>query len=172
MRIAPLSCLVCLAAGILAVATSARADDCTLATNAAIAQAKVPHADTHVTTLPGKPPVRIEMIFTADKAYSETNGSWTSFPFSAQTQIDIINAATKRAEQTAHACQKLPSEPINGEAASLFTTHTADGKVAEARIWISDKTGLPLKSEVRLGSGTIVTDEFRYGSIAAPPGAK
>ena len=33
--------------------------DGTLASTAAIAQAKVPHADTHVMTLPGKPDTRV-----------------------------------------------------------------------------------------------------------------
>ena len=69
--------------------------------------------------------------------------------------------------------QKLASEPINGEAVSLLAAHSeANGKASDSRIWISNKTGLPLKSEVHLSSGTVVTDDFRYGNIEAPPGVK
>ena len=51
-----ISLVVCLVGAVTGYASGARADDCSLATDAAIAQAKVPHADTHVTTALGKPP--------------------------------------------------------------------------------------------------------------------
>jgi hypothetical protein len=174
MRSGSFSCAVFLAGGALAAATSgARADDCALALAAAIAQAKVPHADTHVTTPPGKPPVSAQMIFLSDKAYVQINGAWRSVAYSAQEQIGTVTAAAKRAEQMTHSCQKLGSEPVKGEAATLLTTRTeGDGKVSEARVWVSDKSGLPLKSEIHLSNGTLVTDDFRYGNIEAPPGVK
>src|ERR1019366_1557813 len=120
-----------------------------------------------------KSPARVEMIFTDDKAYVQVNGAWRPMAYSVQEQIDTINAAAKRAEQTTHTCQKLAGEPINGEAASLLVIHSeVNGKASDEREWISDKTGLPLKSEVHLGSGMVLTDEFRYGAIEAPPGVK
>jgi hypothetical protein len=169
-RAVSFSLIVCLAGGILASIPDARADDCSATTDAAIAQAKVPHADTHVMTAPGKPAARAEMIFTADKAYTQMNGAWSSIAFSAQQQIDTINAAKKRGEQEKRTCQKSDGGAINGEATSLFTMNNqGNGGVSEARLWISDKTGLPLKSEVHLKNGTVVTDDFRYGDIKAPP---
>jgi hypothetical protein len=173
MRAISLSCVVCLAGGILAGATGAWADDCDLASAAAIAQWKTPHADTHVTTIPGNPPASVETIFTDDKAYVQVDGVWRSMAFPAQEQIDTINAAAKRAEQTTHTCQKLAGEPINGEAASLLVMHSeVNGKASDVREWISDKTGLPLKYEVHLSGGMVLTDEFRYGAIKAPLGVK
>jgi outer membrane lipoprotein-sorting protein len=171
IRSGSFSCAVVLAGGVLAAASpGARADDCALALAAAIAQAKVPHADTHVTT---PPPTSAQMIFLNDKAYMQINGAWRSMPYSAQEQTDTVTAAAKRAEQMTHSCQKLGSEPIKGEAATLLTTRTeGDGKVSEARVWVSDKSGLPLKSEIHLSNGTLVTDDFRYGNIEAPPGVK
>lgn len=54
--------------------------------------------------------------------------------------------------------------------------HTdASGKRSDARLWISEKTGLPLKSEIRIDGGNeiaIVTDDFRYDHIEAPAGVK
>jgi hypothetical protein len=173
MRVVSLCCVSCLAGGLLAGASAAWADDCGLALAAAIAQAKVPHADTHVTATPGKPPARVEMIFMNDKAYTQMNGAWSSVAYSAQQQIDTVAAASKRAEQTAHTCEKRGGEAINGEAASLLIMHSeATGKVSDARVWIADGTGLPLKSEIHLANGTVVTDDFRYGNIEAPPGVK
>jgi hypothetical protein len=168
-----LACVVCLAGGGVAGIPGARADDCGLASAAAIAQAKVPHAVTHVTAALGKPPTRVEMIFMNDKAYTQMNGAWNSIAYSAQQQIDAVDEASKRAEQTVHTCEKRGGEAINGEAASLLIVHSeATGKVSESRAWVSDKTGLPLKSEVHLSNGTVVTDDFRYGNIEAPPGVK
>jgi hypothetical protein len=165
--------VVSVAAVVLTVASVARADDCALATTAAFAQANVPHAVTHSMTAPGKPPARVEMIFTDGKAYTQISGAWNVIPYSAQQQIDVVSAASKRAEQTVHTCRKQSGELINGEAASLVIMHSeANGKASDARFWISDKTGLPLKSEVHLASGTVNTDDFRYDNIEAPHGAK
>lgn len=173
MRAISIYSAACLAAAVVVGSGTARADDCAAASNSAIAQAKVPHADTHTMTEPGKAPSRMEMIFTADKIYAQEGGSWQSMPYSVQQQIDTITAATAREVQTPHTCQKLASSPIGGEAASLLVMHVeTSGKVEDARVWISDKTGLPLKSEVHLANGTVFTDEFRYDNIQAPPGAK
>jgi len=172
-RAVSISCLAGLAGGLLGGGPAARADDCALAFAATIAQAKVPHAVTHVTAPAGKPPERVEMIFTGDKIYTQTNGAWHSMAFPAQSQIDMATASQKRAETQPHTCAKLGSEPINGEAASLLTMHAeVGGKVTDGRLWLSDRTGLPLKSEIHLSDGLVVTDEFRYGNIVAPPGAK
>jgi hypothetical protein len=156
--------------------TAARADDCDLATSAAIAQAKVPHAATHMTSIAGAAPTRAEMIFTADKAYLQKDGAWHSMSYSPQARIDRINAVKTGAEKPKQTCQKAGSETIKGEAATVLVIHTdASGKKSDARVWISDKTGLLLKSEVRLDGGNevaIVTDDFRYDNIEAPAGVK
>jgi hypothetical protein len=172
-RAVSLSGVVFLAGVVVAGIPVAWADDCTLASDAAIAQAKVPHAVTRVTSVPGKPAIQVEMIFLGDRAYTQTNGTWRSVPDSAQDQIETISAARKRAEQTPHTCQKVGGGPINGEATALIAMHSeTNGKASDARIWISDNTGLPLKSEIHLSSGTVITDDFRYTNIEAPPGAK
>ena len=164
---------VCLAAGILVGSGAAWADDCLVVIDAAIAQVKVPRADTHVTIEPGKAPDGVEMIFIGDRVYTQIGGTWQSMTYSAQQQIDAITASKARAAQSPHTCHKLAGAPINGEAVSVLVMHTeTNGKGADARVWISNTTGLPLKSEVHLGNGTVFTDDFRYGSIEAPTGVK
>lgn len=154
-------------------ALAAKADDCALATAAAIAQAKVPHASTHVTTVPGEASIRAEMIFTTDKAYLQTNGAWRSMAYSPEAHVNQINAAKKRAEQAKQTCEKAGSVMINDEATTILTMHTdAEGHKSDARLWISDKTGLLMRSEIRIDGGdsvAIVTDDFRYDDIKAPP---
>jgi hypothetical protein len=101
------------------------------------------------------------------------NGTWMSTPISAQDQIEAVNEASRRAAQGAHDCKKVASEPLNGEPASLLIMHTeVNGKRNEARIWVSSKSGLPLKSEPHLGNGTVVADDFRYDKVEAPAYAK
>lgn len=164
--------LACLAAGMLVFASAAHASDCVdVPKAAAIAQVKAPHSVVHVMTLPGKAPERADMIFAGDKAYMKVDGKWSAIPFSAKDQIDMINMAPAKAEG-AVTCQKTAGETINGEPTFLMTVHEAGPKVNDARFWISTRTGLPMREEVRLGSGLVVTDEFRYDNIQVPAGVK
>ena len=163
---------LCVALG----ASAASADPCDLATTAAIAQAKVPHASMHVTAVPGEAPSRAEMIFTDDKAYVQMNGAWRSMDYSPKTQIDRINAVRVSANRPKQTCEKVGNETIKGDPATVLMVHTDDdGRHSDARIWISDKSGLLLKSELRIDKGdeiVMVTDDFRYDNIVAPTGVK
>jgi hypothetical protein len=166
------ACLLGLSGG-LAFSQDARADDCASASLAAIAQAKVPHAIVHVVSVPGQAPVRTDIIIMPDKAYAQVNGAWRATGYSAQDQIDSINAANKRATESKQTCQKLASEVIAGESASVLQMRSeTNGKSSEGRFWMSDKTGLPLKSEIHISNGIVVADEYRYDNIAAPSGVK
>lgn len=173
MRVLLPSCLVGVAACILVATPLARADDCAMVKAASIAQIKVPHSDVHLTIPPGKAPQRIDMVFKDDKVYTRLNGAWSSMAFPAQDQIDALNAAAARAGPQTYTCRKVGSESVNGESASVLASHgDAHGKVTDSRTWLSDKTGLPLKSEVHLSNGTVISDEFRYTDVDVPPGAK
>jgi hypothetical protein len=167
-RLTQAVCLVCLA---LMLPPHAWADDCSVATDAALAQVKVPHAVTHVMTMPGHPEQRVEVIFVNEKTYTHMDGAWNVMPFSTKGMQDTIETSRKRAEQMPHTCQKVAGEPINGEATTLLLVHSdANGRPSDAKIWISTSSGLPLKSEIRLADGAVATDTFRYDNITAPPG--
>jgi outer membrane lipoprotein-sorting protein len=96
--------------------------------------------------------------------------------YSPQAQIDRINAVKSSAERANQTCEKPASDTVKGDAATVVVVHTdAGGKRSDARLWISDKSGLPLKSEIRVDGGNeiaIVTDDFRYDHIEAPAGVK
>jgi hypothetical protein len=172
MRTVSTPSLACLAACLLIAVASARAQDCAALVRAAsMAQVKVPHAVTHVMTMAGKPPMRFDMIFIADKSYTKVNGAWSVIPISVQDQIELINQSAKRPHPGALLAGRA-GESINGEPTSLVTIQEASGKIAEDRLWLSGKTGLPLKSEVRMHDGSSISDEFRYDNVQAPANVK
>ena len=161
-----------LAAGVLVAASAAHANDCIdVPRAAAIAQVKAPHSVVHVMTSPGKAPERADMVFAGDKAYMKVDGKWSAIPFSAKDQIDMINTAPSKGEG-AVTCQKTAGETIGGEPTFLLTVHESAPKVSDARIWIATRTGLPMREEVKLGGGLLVSDEFRYDNVQVPPGVK
>jgi hypothetical protein len=120
----------------------------------------------HVPAFPGKPPTRVERIFTGDSAYVPSNGAWRSMYYSSEPRIEIIKAAAIRANCCRMGCQKLAGQAIDDEAASL----QSNSNTAEARIWTSDFSGIPLKSKVHLGNGAGITHTFRRGDIQSPAG--
>jgi len=161
-----------LATGLLVAQSAAHADDCiSVPRAAAIAQAKVPHSVVHLMTSPGKPLQRADMIFAGDRAYTKIDGKWSAIPFSAKDQIDMINSAPEKG-QGAVTCQKTAGETVNGEPTFLMSVHEAGPKVSDARFWISTRTGLPMREEVRLAGGLVVSDEFGYDNIQVPAGVK
>ncbi len=160
-----------LTGGLLAAPLAARADDCTTVASAMIALAKVPYADTMAMTKPDKSVDRSASIITGTKMYVQVNGeAWQSMPYTAQDTIDQINKVVKEAKQT---CAKGGSESVGGVPASIFSAHVEHtGRASDNRIWISDKTGLPLKAETRLQDGTTVSQSYRYDNIQPPPGVE
>jgi hypothetical protein len=163
--------LVCVIGITLMLSGRVWADDCAAFSDAAIAQAKVPHATMHVATAPGESEQRTETIVTADKVYTQIDGAWHGTPLSAQDVLEAIKEARERGRNTPRTCQKVPGETINGEPTTLLNVHSeSNGQTADAKIWISNSSGLPLKSEMRFSSGSVIYDTFRYDNVTAPPG--
>ena len=159
-----------LAGGLLAAPLAAWADDCAPLVSAMIAQARTPFAGTMATAKPDKSVDRTASIVTGTKMYIQVNGAWQSMPYTAQDAIDRINKAAKAAKQT---CAKGGSEAVDGVATSIFNAHIATaGGVSDNRIWISDKTGLPVKSETQFQNGMTVTQSYRYDNIQPPVGVE
>jgi hypothetical protein len=158
------------AAALLIAAVPAAADDCAALNAAATAQATLPYASTTVTTTPGKPDRHSEMIVVDDMLYQkDEGGSWQALPYDSQKVIDAIGDAAAGT----HHCRKTGSEPVDGEPAAIIIDRPGDaGKTGEARYWISDSRGLPLKLELQGEGGKMIREHWRYDSIQAPSGAK
>ena len=158
------------AAALLAAAAPAASDDCATLNAAATAQATLPYASTSVTTTPGKTDRHSEMIVVDDMLYlQDEGGTWQAIPYDSQKVIDAIGDAAAGT----HHCRKTGNEPVDGEAASIIIDRPGDaGKIGEARYWISDSRGLPLKLELQGDGGRVIREHWRYDNIQAPTGSK
>lgn len=151
------------------VPMAARADDCATVMAAAIAQAKTPYAGSMTITHPGQPPRSNQIVNTATKTYVQVNGAWQSMPYDAQETVDHIMDVAKKSTQ---ACQKVGAETVNGEATTVYTEHSDNGKtVGDGRIWISNGNDLPVKLEMHFKSGETMVQESHYDNIQPPAGA-
>jgi len=162
--------VVWLAGGLLAVSSAARADDCAAVTAAAIAQAKIPHAGTMAITHPGKPADTSATVVTATTAYAQVSGVWQAMPYSVQKEIDRINRVSREASRR---CSTAGAEAVDGEEATIYTTHASIRDAAgDTRLWVSDRSGLPLKTETRFQDGMTLVATYRYDNVEAPAGVK
>lgn len=163
-------CSLSLALALAVPPCAARANDCDTIASAMIAQTKVPYATTIETTKPDKSVDHTAAIATGDRMYLQMGGAWQSMPYRPQDIVDQIAKARREAKET---CGKVGSDKVDGVAASIFSSHmeTKSGN-SDARIWIADKSGLPLKSEIHFDSDMSVRQTYRYDNIRPPAGQK
>ena len=75
------------------------------------------------------------------------------------------------------ACRVVREGTVNGEAATLYSSHTEskNGKT-ESQTWISKSRGLPLKVETDVDAGAAGKSRresrFEYTNVTAPAGVK
>jgi hypothetical protein len=115
-----------------------------------------------------------ELIFLNNKTYLSANGKWIVSP---RTPKDMAaDQAESLAVHPNAKCSLVRDEPVNGEAATLYTMHdpTPDSK-QESQLWISKSRGVPLKAEMDLDAGAGKTHRsirYEYTNVAAPPGVR
>jgi outer membrane lipoprotein-sorting protein len=163
-----------LAAGVAVVLAAgprpAFADACGTVMDAMFAQAKLPYAGSGEMVQSGQAPMHTAVVVTGGKMYVQVMGKWQSLPFSAE---ETISNAKQKMAATKHICQQAGSEAVNGEAATVYTEHADKADAPESRMWISDRSGLPLKVEIKLRGGAMTqTLEYHYDNIEAPDGVK
>lgn len=163
VRVVGLSC------GLVAASCGAKADDCDAVKSAYFAQAKLPYAANTMTTVPGTPALQSEVVFTGTKMYFQIGKEWQSTPYTTQQSVDKTAELWKQAVQT---CHKTGNEAVNGEAVTVFAVHTESrGAPSDSRVWVSNRSGLALKSESQMQGGMSAVLTYRYDNIQAPPGA-
>jgi len=120
-----------------------------------------------------------ESIYLIDKAYVLVNGRWRVSPVTPKMMVNDLKEARANAESNAHStCQMVREEAINGEAATLYSSHseTAETKT-DSQMWISKSRGVPLKLELNtdLGGGAGKrhrVSRFEYTNVQAPQGVQ
>jgi hypothetical protein len=115
-----------------------------------------------------------EEIYVGDTLYKGVASRWSRIAVTPQDRID----AGKEVGLTMHGCRTVGNEPVNGEAAVVYVTQSdvKQPKIhTDSRIWISTKSGLPLRVESDAGSASSkihVSNLYTYGAgVRAPAGS-
>ncbi|NUQ38092.1 MAG: hypothetical protein HUU23_09895 [Caldilineales bacterium] len=122
-----------------------------------------------------------ETIAIGDTAWSKRDGVWSVLPVSGK---DILQAAfpeltAESLGATISNAQKAGSETVNGEEARVYTytsTTFLEGStvVGEVKLWVSVKSGLPIKQEIAgeaagIKSNTVQMIEYDAAITITPP---
>ncbi len=114
---------------------------------------KVMNTATHIytTTKSGGTPHTTETIYTADAIYTNDQGKWEK---SKIKPAQVMKQEQENRHKSTYACTVKKEEPIEGEMAKVYTSHSGVlGQTTDSQIWISKKTGLPLRNEVDIDTG-------------------
>jgi hypothetical protein len=121
----------------------------------------------------------IETIYLIDKSYVQVSGRWRVSPVTPKMMLDDLKEARAGADTNSHStCQMVRDEVINGEAATLYSSHTETKDIkADSQIWISKSRGLPLKMEQNADTEGAAgkshrVSRFEYANVQAPPGVR
>lgn len=112
-----------------------------------------------------------ETIFANGHKYIRVRGRWIRIPVSSQ---DVLEQEKEKEEKGSSTCQRLRSESVNGEAATLYSVHREYDEVKEdGQMWVSKSTGLLLRVEEDLDNRGNKKKEhqstrFEYGNVQSP----
>lgn len=123
----------------------------------------------------GGKPRNSETIYLIDKTYVQINGRWRVSPATPKMMLANLQEARADANSNSHSiCQMVRDEVINGEAATLYSSHTeTQDTKTDSQIWISKSRGLPLKMEQTAGTGAGKNhrvSRYEYANVQAPRG--
>jgi hypothetical protein len=117
-----------------------------------------------------------ESINTGASRYIQVNGKWMASPLTTKEML-AQEEENRRNSKELH-CSYLRDEVIAGESTAVYVSHSkSEFAVSDARVWISKRTGLPLKQEIDLSSdgqqsATHYASRYVYDGIRAPDGVK
>ena len=124
-------------------------------------------------------PRNSETIYLIDKTYVQVNGRWRVSPVTPKMMLEDMKEARSDVDSNFHStCQMVRDEAINGEAATLYSSHTETKDIkTDSQIWISKSRGLPLKMEKNADTGGTAgkshrISRFEYTNVQAPPGVR
>jgi hypothetical protein len=114
-----------------------------------------------------------EIIYANNITYVLVNGQWRATPVNQQ-EVKAMKARAQ-ADTTAR-CAEVREEPVDGEAAVLYTRHTTDEDTTiDSQLWVSKKTGLPLKQVINMDAGTSGKNHqsvrYDYVNVSPPTAA-
>jgi hypothetical protein len=122
----------------------------------------------------GKPESH-ESIHTGGAIYVQMNGQWKRSPITTEDMRRQEEENVRTAKSMT--CRYLRDEAVGGEAAAVYRSQVDNQDVkSDATVWISKRTGLPLKSENDLDTGgndkQHLSIRYEYSNVAAPAGVR
>ena len=119
----------------------------------------------------GGPPMNIEMIYVQGNTYSGIDGKWTVSPVTEQDVKDML--ATKENMNTQSVCKHLRDEPVSGENAAVYSSHSgSERSTIDSTFWISTSKGLVLRMEADItdksGSKSQMSVRYEYKNVQKP----
>lgn len=151
-----------------AAAVTFASDPCEAMFDAMIAQAKVPFASDMTSSGGAGSPLKSESRSVGGKSYYQVDGAWHFLPMTINQMVADLIQARKTAQQT---CTLAGEEKVNGEPVKIFAAHLVNqGGASDNKLWVSERSGLPLRAESHSEEGTTVLQTFRYENIEAPNG--
>jgi hypothetical protein len=141
------------------VAGSAAADSCDAVTAALLKGLRAPWHSTATLSVIGRETRSYEVINTADETFQrEDKGVWKE----KLRHLDLDEAQIKRDWANSASCRDGGKETLGSESA-VIVWHRQD-----TRYWISEASGLILKSETVQRPATLTTT-YAYDNVAPPP---
>lgn len=131
---------------------------------------------TEVAAFRGGKPRSSESIFAGGAIYIQVRGQWRRSPMSLEEMRRQEEENIRDAKSMS--CRYLRDEALGGEAAAVYSSRseTEEAK-SSSTLWVSRRTGLPLKNEIDIDTGGTMGKERRsvrydYSGVRPPAGAK
>lgn len=169
--------LLCCAVGfsiayLLMGASPVRAqDDCKVWEKVtADAFSKIRTFPTHVYTTSkiGGQTITSEIIYADGSMYMKIGGKW-----SLAGSIKDMEQVGQQARHNANSkdtCRNLKDEPVNGEMATVYSSHseTPKGNI-DMQMWVSKAKGQLLRQDTSSDGGkAVISSRYEYGNVRAP----
>ncbi len=112
-----------------------------------------------------------ELIYAGGVVYDNLRGKWARSMVTLQ-QVRKMEDENRR--NSKYTCRYLRDEPVNGEAAALYSTHAERSDVgikSDGQFWISKSKGLPLRHEEDMDDGGTKmhhSTRYEYTNVRAP----
>lgn len=144
-------------------------DDCkVLEKVAADAFNKVHSTPTHVytTTKINGQSISSEIIYAGGSMYVKANGRWTS-----AGSIKDVEQSEQHAQHNANSkdtCRQLKDESVNGEVASVYSSHSETPKgTIDLQFWISKANDKLLRQDTS-SNGVLMSSRYEYQDVKPP----
>jgi hypothetical protein len=130
---------------------------------------------TEVAKFRGNKPVSSESIHTGSVSYIQVNGKWRRSPITVEDLRKQQEENLRTAKSMA--CRYLRDEAVSGEAAAVYRSQAENQDVkSDSTVWVSKRTGLPLRSENDLDTGDAdqqhLSIRYDYANVQPPTGVK